>query len=131
MWQHEIIQNNSTAVHIKGLLLSITLFFSLLQTFLVITSHFGTFVKSVPVDGKDGKVRQNTCVWLEGTDRFWFQLSFDFSMTDAEGQNTNFSMSSDAEKSNAKRHFKYMEEEDGEETGLDIILTHKGTYIAI
>ena len=48
-------------------------------------------------------------------------------MTDAEGQNTNFSMSSDAEKSNAKRHFKYMEEEDGEETGLDIILTHKGT----
>ena len=36
-------------------------------------------------------------------------------------------MSSDAENSNAKRHFKYMEEEDGEETGLDIILTHKGT----
>mgnify|MGYP001284828564 FL=1 len=52
-------------------------------------------------------------------------------MTDAEGQNTNFSISSDAENSNAKRHFKYMEEEDGEETGLDIILTHKGTYIAI
>ena len=49
-------------------------------------------------------------------------------MTDAEGQNTNFSMSSDAESSNAKRHFKYMEEEDGEETGLDIILTHKGMF---
>jgi len=48
-------------------------------------------------------------------------------MTDAEGQNTNFSMSSDAENSNAKRQFKYIEEEDGEETGLDIILTHKVT----
>ena len=47
-------------------------------------------------------------------------------MTNTDGQNTNFSMSSDAENSNAKRHFKYMEEEDGEETGLDIILTHKG-----
>ena len=49
-------------------------------------------------------------------------------MTDAEGQNTNFSMSSDAEKANAKRQFKYIEEGDGEETGLDIILTHKGTF---
>ena len=55
-------------------------------------------------------------------------MSFDFSMTDAEGQNTNFSMSSDAENSNAKRQFKYIEEEDGEETGLDIILTHKGIF---
>ena len=49
-------------------------------------------------------------------------------MTNTDGQNTNFSMSSDAENSNAKRHFKYMEEEDGEETGLDIILTHKGMF---
>ena len=49
-------------------------------------------------------------------------------MTDAEGQNTNFSMSSDAEKANAKRQFKYIEEGDGEETGLDIILTHKGMF---
>ena len=55
-------------------------------------------------------------------------MYFDFSMTDAEGQNTNFSMSSDAENSNAKRQFKYIEEEDGEETGLDIILTHKGIF---
>ena len=47
-------------------------------------------------------------------------------MTDAEGQNTNFTMSSDAENPNAKRHFKYTEEEDGEMIGLDIILTHKG-----
>ena len=55
-------------------------------------------------------------------------MSFEFTLTNAEGQNTNFSMSSDAENSNAKRHFKYMEEEDGEETGLDIILTHKGMF---
>ena len=52
-------------------------------------------------------------------------------MTDAEGQNTNFLMSSDAEKANAKRQFKYIEEEDGEETGLDIILTHKGMFQSI
>ena len=52
-------------------------------------------------------------------------------MTDAEGQNTNFSMSSDAEKANAKRQFKYIEEGDGEETGLDIILTHKGMFQSI
>ena len=71
----------------------------------MIVCHYGTLSKSVPVDGK---------------------LSFDFSMTDTEGQNTNFSMSSDAENPNAKRRFQYTEEEDGEMTGLDIILTHKG-----
>ena len=74
----------------------------------MIVSIHGTLSKSVPADGK---------------------LSFDFSMTDTEGQNTNFSMSSDAENPNAKRHFKYTEEEDGEETGLDIILIHKGIIL--
>ena len=95
---------------------------------LLIASHFGTYVKSVPVDGKDGKVRQNRNLNLKVLTDYFFQLSFDFSMTDTEGQNTNFSMSSDAEKANAKRQFKYIEEEDGEETGLDIILTHKGMF---
>ena len=98
---------------------------------LVIASHFGTLAKSVPVDGKDGKVSHITKlhpVDLKVLTDYLFQLSFDFSMTDAEGQNTNFSMSSDAENSNAKRQFKYIEEEDGEETGLDIILTHKGIF---
>ena len=35
-------------------------------------------------------------------------------------------MLSDAENSNSKQHLKYIEEEDDETTGLDIILTHKG-----
>ena len=97
----------------------------------MIASHFWTNVKSVPVDGKDGKVSQITKIHpvdLKVLTDYLFQISFDFSMTDTEGQNTNFSMSSDAEKPNAKRQFKYIEEEDGEETGLDIILTHKGIF---
>ena len=71
----------------------------------MIVSFYGTIVKSVPTNGK---------------------VAFDFSLTDAEGKNTDFSMSSDTKNSNAKRHFKYIEEENGEETGLDIILTQKG-----
>ena len=47
-------------------------------------------------------------------------------MTDTEGQNTNFSMSTDMDNSDAQRKFKYTEEKNGEETGFDIILTHNG-----
>ena len=46
-------------------------------------------------------------------------------MTDPDGQKTNFSMASNSENSNAKREFIYKETENGEETGLNIILTHK------
>ena len=45
-------------------------------------------------------------------------------MTDAEGQNTNFSMSTDVDNSDAQRKFKYVEDKNGEETGFDIVLTH-------
>ena len=57
----------------------------------------------------------------------YVQLNFDFSMTDDEGQNTNFSMVSSAFNSNAKRKFVYTEEENGEETNLAVDLTHKST----
>ena len=46
-------------------------------------------------------------------------------MTDTDGQKTNFSMASDSDNPNSKREFMYKETEDGEETGLNIILTHK------
>ena len=50
-------------------------------------------------------------------------------MTDEDGQKTNFSLASNSENPNAKREFIYKETDNGEETGINIILTHKSTAL--